>query len=72
MVRAQQEWAEDLAERQPLSAEDVSAFVNSVASSMAAAANVRPGEGAAAALESLVPLSLFLSKSLGKVRRPQR
>ncbi|KAL4857248.1 Phosphatidylinositol 4-kinase alpha 1 [Chlorella vulgaris] len=66
MVRAQQEWAEDLAERQPLTAEDVSAFVNSLASSMAAAANGRLGEGAAAALESLVPLSLFLSKSLGK------
>lgn len=68
MAKAQREWAEALAERQPLAAEEVTAFAASVASSAAAANGAGGGMAAAAAsLEAVVPLALFLSRSLGKV-----
>lgn len=70
MAKAQRDWAEALAARHPPPADEVAAFVDSVAAS-AAAANGAGGVAAtaAASLEAVVPLALFLSRSLGKVRR---
>lgn len=73
MAKAQREWAEALAARQSLAKEEVVAFVGSVTaaskSSTATAAGDTVGAPAAAAasLEAVVPLALFLSRSLGKV-----
>lgn len=68
MAKAQRDWAESLAARQPVQADEVAAFVDSVAAG-AAAANGAGGSAAtaAASLEAVVPLALFLSRSLGKV-----
>ncbi len=69
MAKAQRDWAEALAARQPLPADEVAAFVDSVAASAAAANGAGGGAAtAAASLEAVVPLALFLSRSLGKVR----
>ena len=69
MAKAQREWAEALAARQPLTADEVAAFVDSVAASAAAANGAGSSAAAAAAsLEAVVPLALFLSRSLGRVR----
>lgn len=69
MAKAQREWAIALAARQPLTADDVTAFTSSVAASAATADGSSGGSAAAAgSLEAVVPLALFLSRSLGKVR----
>jgi hypothetical protein len=62
MAKAQREWAESLAVKHPVEPDEVASFVASVASSTACGA-----DGAEAGLEAVVPLCLFLSKSLGKV-----
>lgn len=67
MVKAHREYAEALAARQTLSQDDVTAFVGSVASAARAAPDGSAAQ-AAAGLEAVVPLALFLSRSLGKVR----
>jgi len=72
MAKAQREWAEALSKQQPLAAEEVAAFVSSVGSSAAVAGAAGDGAAgstaaAAASLEAVVPLALFLSRSLGKV-----
>lgn len=71
MAKAQREWAETLAAQQPLTRDEVAAFVSSVASSSGAGATdggaAPPASAAAASLEAVVPLALFLSRSLGKV-----
>ncbi|KAL4452207.1 hypothetical protein ABPG75_007869 [Micractinium tetrahymenae] len=72
MAKAQREWAEALAAQQPLAREDVAAFVSSIASSSSSAGGVADSgaagalAAAAASLEAVVPLALFLSRSLGK------
>ena len=71
MAKAQREWAEALAAQQPLAREEVDAFVGSVASSSGSAVADGGATGslaaAATSLEAVVPLALFLSRSLGKV-----
>lgn len=69
MAKAQREWAEALAAQQPLAQEEVAAFVSSVARSNGAVDGGAAGllAAAAASLEAVVPLALFLSRSLGKV-----
>ena len=69
MAKAQRDWAEALAARQPPPADEVVAFVDSVAASAATANGPGSAATAAASLEAVVPLALFLSRSLGKVRR---
>ena len=65
MPKAQREWAQALAAKQALAADEVASFVSSIASSTAAA--IGPAGSAAANLEAVVPLAQFLSQSLGKV-----
>jgi hypothetical protein len=66
MAKAQREWAEMLAAKQPLGVEEVVAFVNSVVGSLQGTAESSL-TSATAGLEAVVPLALFLSRSLGKV-----
>jgi hypothetical protein len=65
MPKAQREWAQTLATKQALAADEVASFVSSVASSAAAVSGA--AASAAANLEAVVPLAQFLSQSLGKV-----
>lgn len=66
MAKAQLEWAEALAARQPAAQDEVAAFVSSVASSLAVGGSEGGAGAASAGLQAVVPLARFLSRSLGK------
>ena len=66
MAKAQLEWAEALAARQPVAEDEVATFVGGVESSLAAGGSDGGAGAASAGLQAVVPLARFLSRSLGK------